>query len=395
MKLRLLDLLQCTECGHAPLELRVFEKKETPLGVEATAPRCGFFCEFEKENGRKDCTACYQVEIMNGLLLCDRCSRFYPVIDGIPRFTPDWTEDHPWFSGRYGAMLPGRPQATDSSAQVREFKRAHASTKASFGFQWLKFEVTDREEDIQDFFSKTGVARGFLDGKLIMDAGCGMGRFLMVSGEAKSEVVGLDLSAAVERAYNLTEALPFVHVIQGDLMNPPLRKGIFDFIYSIGVLHHTPSTEKAFHSISRLVASGGKVSVWVYQTWVSPEQKNPLVRFYQHTQEILFDAARRITTRLPHNILHHLCYVAVPLGWIQMKVRTIPVLRILFFPLLLPYVRGHEDWRIRLLDTFDWYSPRFQWKHTYEEVFGWYEQDGFESIRKTSELPVGVTGERL
>jgi len=36
------------------------------------------------------------------------------------------------------------------------------------------------------------------------------------------------------------------------------------------------------------------------------------------------------------------------------------------------------EWRV--LDTFDWYSPRYQWKHTYPEVRIWFETAGLEEI---------------
>lgn len=394
MKYRMVDLLQCPDCGGAPLDLKAFEKVDAGA-VQAQGPGCRFFCSFEKERGRKECSECYRHEITEGILVCTECGLAHPIVAGVPRFVPDWAEDFPWFPEKHAHHLPGHDRRTGLPAgRIKDFKARHASTKASFGFQWLKYEVSDREEDIQDFFSKTGVTQEELNGKLILDAGCGMGRFLMVSGSGGNEVVGLDLSRAVERAYGLTRELPFVHVVQGDLMNPPLRKGAFDLVYSIGVLHHTPSTKKAFRAISGLVRRGGKISVWVYQKWVNPHQDKALVRLFQRTQELVFDGLRKVTTRLPHEWLHCLCHAAVPLGWLQMRIRSRRWLSLLFWPLLIVYVRGHERWQIRLLDTFDWYSPAYQWKHTFEEVFAWYREDGFVRVQKTPSHPIGVTGER-
>jgi hypothetical protein len=47
----------------------------------------------------------------------------------------------------------------------------------------------------------------------------------------------------------------------------------------------------------------------------------------------------------------------------------------------------------RVLDTFDWYSPWYQSKHTYEEVFRWFEDCGLESLRVIEE-PIAVQGTR-
>jgi len=40
-----------------------------------------------------------------------------------------------------------------------------------------------------------------------------------------------------------------------------------------------------------------------------------------------------------------------------------------------------RDPKWRVLDTFDWYSPWYQSKHTYEQVFRWFEGCGLEDLR--------------
>ena len=54
---------------------------------------------------------------------------------------------------------------------------------------------------------------------------------------------------------------------------------------------------------------------------------------------------------------------------------------------------AHPDPEWRVLDTFDWYSPRYQWKHTDSEVMGWFRRLGFEDIRSLP-VPVSVRGRR-
>ena len=56
MKRRLLDILACPIDKHYPLELHVFEEKE---------------------------------EIIEGLLVCTQCKRWYPISDEIPQMLPD------------------------------------------------------------------------------------------------------------------------------------------------------------------------------------------------------------------------------------------------------------------------------------------------------------------
>ena len=47
----------------------------------------------------------------------------------------------------------------------------------------------------------------------------------------------------------------------------------------------------------------------------------------------------------------------------------------------------------RTLDTFDWYSPKYQSKHTYEQVFRWYEAMGMEDMH-IGEFSIAVRGRK-
>jgi hypothetical protein len=106
------------------------------------------------------------------------------------------------------------------------------------------------------------------------------------------------------------------------------------------------------------------------------------------------DALRRITTRLPHPVLHYLCYTAAPVGWLQLQARKLPKpLRFLSHLLSLLPVSTHPQWRVRLCDTFDWYSPRFQWKHSVDEVANWFRDAQLEEI-STDGFEVTVRGRR-
>jgi hypothetical protein len=53
----------------------------------------------------------------------------------------------------------------------------------------------------------------------------------------------------------------------------------------------------------------------------------------------------------------------------------------------------HDDPQWRVLDTFDWYSPWYQSKHTYEEVFRWFEDAGLEDLRVILQ-PISVSGRK-
>jgi len=255
----------------------------------------------------------------------------------------------------------------------------------SFGFQWrihartqLDDQQSRRSEDA--FRRRTGFEPEDLAGKLVLDVGCGMGRFAEVATRWGAEVVGVDLSlAAAVAARNLAGRT--ATIFQADVFHLPFAPESFDFIYSIGVLHHTPDCAKAFEMLPTLLKRGGRTAIWLYSAY------NPWYR--------LSDLYRKITRRMPPKLLHALCYAVVPLYGVHQVLRRVPLLgRSVSGALayLIP-MSFDRDPRWRVLDTFDWYSPWYQSKHTYEEVFRWFERCGLEDLT-VGDQPISVQGRR-
>lgn len=200
-----------------------------------------------------------------------------------------------------------------------------------------------------------------------------MGRFAEICAEAGAEVHAVDLSGAVNATYLNLGHRPNVHIYQADIMNLPFPDESFDFIYSIGVLHHTPNTKAAFLRLVPLAKFGGIIAIWVYS------KKLRLLL----GSEIL----RRFTPLLPKELLLKASKAAIPLYHLH----RIPLIGT-FTGILLPTSMDLDpEWR--WLDTFDWYSPRYQWKHSFEEVEGWFEEAGLAKVWK-GEFPVAVSGLR-
>lgn len=91
MKYRLMDILACPICKTFPLDLIVFTE------VEITPPerlrRCELYCAFHgtyvSEQPSTECPKCYGREITEGVIICGRCGRWYPIEEEIPRMLPD------------------------------------------------------------------------------------------------------------------------------------------------------------------------------------------------------------------------------------------------------------------------------------------------------------------
>jgi ubiquinone/menaquinone biosynthesis C-methylase UbiE len=274
---------------------------------------------------------------------CPACGAAFPIVDGVARFV---ASEH--YTG-------------------------------SFGYQWNTFAQaqldsangTTRSRDT--FVEKTGLSLESLRGKRVLDAGCGMGRFAEVCIAAGAEVHAIDLSTAVEAAARNLGRHPNVTFYQADIMNLPFADGAFDVVYSIGVLHHTPDTKRAFLSLSRLVKPGGSIVIWVYAASLRMMIGSELLRM--------------VTPRLPKSLLLKASRVAIPLYHLH----RLPVIGLVTGNLLPTSTNPDPEWR--WLDTFDWYSPRYQWKHTYEEVEGWFKEAGFVDIAREP-FPVAVRGAR-
>jgi len=274
---------------------------------------------------------------------CPACAATYPIVDGVARFV---TSEH---------------------------------YAESFGYQWNTFAQaqldsangTKRSRDM--FVEKTGIPLASLAGARVLDAGCGMGRFAEVCIEAGAEVHAIDLSTAVEAAARNLGHRPNASFYQADILQLPFKDGSFDIIYSIGVLHHTPSTKQAFLALTRLLRPGGRIAIWVYSTKLR--------------RLIGGEVMRVVTSRLPKDLLLQACRVAIPLYHLH----RLPVVGLVSSALVPTSMNPDPQWR--WLDTFDWYSPRYQWKHTYAEVEGWFREAGLTDIVRES-FPVSVRGSR-
>jgi SAM-dependent methyltransferase len=290
----------------------------------------------------------------NGLV-CVRCGRKYPQVNSVVRFV-----DAQHYAG-------------------------------SFGFQWQAFrqtqldnEASDRSE--KDFRRRTGFEPKDLAGKLVLDVGCGMGRFAEVATRWGARVVGVDLSVAAEVAQeNLkdrrTDKNGQAVFFQADVFHLPFAPESFDYIYSLGVLHHTPDCKAAFEALPRLLKPGGRIAIWLYSRY--------------HNWYRMSDAYRKVTRRMPPQWLHNFCYAVVPLYGVHQVLRKIPLVgRVASGALayMIP-MSFNPDPKWRVLDTFDWYSPWYQSKHTYEEVFRWFESCGLENLR-VIEQPIAVQGQK-
>ncbi|EZQ03825.1 MULTISPECIES: Trm112 family protein [Acidianus] len=93
MKYRLMDILACPICKDFPLDLIVFSEREVNRTIDQKKPFCELYCAYKKTDVKNvpnpPCEECIRKEIVEGVLYCKKCGRWYPISDEIPRMLPD------------------------------------------------------------------------------------------------------------------------------------------------------------------------------------------------------------------------------------------------------------------------------------------------------------------
>jgi len=294
-------------------------------------------------------------EVIEGQLVCKNCDHHYPISRGVPR-------------------LMGGPLAA-----------AVEKTVTGFGYEWQKFDdqiadtyMTDKTNFL-DFIAP--VIPDFFRDKIVLDAGCGMGRFLKLAADFGSrEVIGVDLSQSVDVAYQHVRHLPNAHVIQADIMALPL-KSVFDYIFSVGVLQFLEQPRAGFNRLTELLRDGGAISVWVY----AKENNGWVIRLVNPMR-------LHVTSRLPRPLLYALSYcLGLPL-YLLIKLLYKPANEgKLPFNLarILPY-NDYFYYSSRLSYgglvsvIFDHLVPSLVTYLSKEELAGWFPPERFASVTITS-----------
>jgi SAM-dependent methyltransferase len=296
--------------------------------------------------------------VFEGQLMSQISGQSYPVVNGIPRFTPPEN-----YTGSFGMQWNRFREVQIDSENGKTYSRDRFDAEAGWG-----------ADELRD--------------QWVLDAGCGAGRFAEIAAARGARLVALDYSSAVDAATKTLSRFDNVDIVQGSLLDPPFAPGTFDFAYCIGVVQHTPAPPTVIANVAGLVKKGGKFCFTIYgrKPWTKLNGKYLI---------------RPITKRLPASALLRAIEYVMPVAFpLTDSLFRLPIVgkAAQFAVPVANYVDLIDDRDLRyetaILDTFDALSPQYDDPMTAGEVQKVLLGAGAKRFDFRSRVPVVVVGER-
>jgi SAM-dependent methyltransferase len=319
MRTKLLEILACPSC-----------KEDAKLALDALDERDG--------------------DVITGELRCERCGARSRITKGVPRFVPD--------EGDYCK---------------------------NFGYQWQRWKdlqidrLGSHQISERRFFAESPWDRAWLKDKLILDAGCGAGRFTDVAAKYGAHVVACDISAAIDACRDTTAIYGArIHHVQASIYDLPFRKGVFDGVFCYGVIQHTPDPQKTMQTLPAFLRPGGLLAYDFYEK--SIWEKLAVLKFglRRFTPEFSTETNLRLAQTLTAAFF--------PAG---AALARLPLTRhvVGFLPIAVVHDKEltlRQEYLWSLLDTFDWYGPKYEIRQHYRDVMELLTGMGLEDIKGRS-----------
>jgi ubiquinone/menaquinone biosynthesis C-methylase UbiE/uncharacterized protein YbaR (Trm112 family) len=318
-------------------------------------------------------------EILEGELKSISSAKIYPITNGIPRFV---------FNKQYNATWDYKWTQIDKG-------------------QGLNYRITNKLDSayqIHDLFDRNshgGAAYQHARGKLALDIGCGVGQYSyrLLEEFNPAKLISMDLTGGVDIFRKLMlERFPHhklkLLLVQANVFEMPFPDETFDYVFSLGVLHHTGNTLEAIRQASRVLKSGGHINFWIYASDTVPfsarEPNRVSVRSFREWVNLFLQYGMiKMWMRLFRKISHRYVVRIVKLFssgfWYKLNTAKIPVLsgvaRFLFGTV------NHPDPEYRFINNYD------GWVNAWDET--WNEQELFPVLRESKIAIQGISDWRL
>lgn len=346
MKYRLVELLRCPRTS-GKLTLSVHTEEERTYSKQPKTS-CRWYCAAKdipvSQGTMLPCGQCYRHEIVEGTLTSEQGDS-YPIVNGIPR------------------LLVRRSNKVEryQKQNIKEFK-------SHWQFFMRDFVDQQKQQEVHRLLSQIAAPESettFYNGMIALNIGSGSGGYEHYFSRFNADIVGIDISDAIERTALINRNNPQAHFVQANALFLPFAENYFDVIFSSGTINYTGNPKGAFSQLSAVLKSGGRAAITIFP------------RLSALVDTLLINFPRMITIRLPAWLTKALCYIPVPL--------------LSFLNTQSGVNLKNSTWRNCVRVVFVLYYPRYLSRYTNEEVIGWFEEFGYTNI-ETLTPPVTVKG---
>lgn len=310
-------------------------------------------------------------EIYTGLLF-SKAGFVFPIINGVPRMLVESIYDYSDFLKAHVSNYQNIRTDLESNygELLKDCLKRNRKTKASFEFEWsfLNAEKRDKiwHESISNlksvFLTEVAKEENYFSNKKIIDIGCGHGMMTTKIAGISALAIGVELSQAIEAAYQVNEAANAWYV-QADLQYLPFANEVFDVLYSSGVIHHTNNTQRSLFLVEPVLKAGGRICLWLYHPQNSKLHK-------------VFLFLRHFTKRMPLKLAFVFLSIFVfPITFLVKKIKN----------------RNAPNYREEMIDLLDGFTPEFRFEISHDVATAWLHSKNYKNISIPTENQFGFS----
>lgn len=165
--------------------------------------------------------------------------------------------------GRRSSEGDSSMETNTLKGDVKSYWEEEVCGTRNLGMDFDRYEANRRE--FEPYISEFADYGSYKD-KKVLEIGIGGGGDYINFLKSGADIIGIDLTeAALDFVASRLQASGMSGQTQiGDAENLSFEDGFFDLVYSYGVLHHSPDTEKALSEAFRVLKQGGELKVMVY-----------------------------------------------------------------------------------------------------------------------------------
>jgi ubiquinone/menaquinone biosynthesis C-methylase UbiE len=212
---------------------------------------------------------------------------------------------------------------------------------------------------------------------LEIGCGCGWDTFIMARDNPSVGIISIDISDGIFLASSLNKNLKNTNFLKASGEWIPLKDGIFDFIYSFGVIHHMSDYRKCFKEISRVLKTGGRCFLYLYEDHSGNVFKNSAIR--------IINILRKVTVKIPSHFLYGLSYIFSPVLFV---IFSAPAMFFKQFKVTykiyekMPFNFGTHFFSL-IGDIYDRFSVPIEHRFSRDQIINLFEANDFRNIEIT------------